>query len=84
MIFCSFGHLLVNTVNILSILSLRASSPGRSSDGGGGGGDGAEKEGELATTSLEFEFRLQFPCPLSCQISANRREAETSANINKH
>ena len=23
---------------------------------------GREKEGELATTSLEFEFRLQFPC----------------------
>ena len=23
---------------------------------------GQEKEGELATTSLEFEFRLQFPC----------------------
>ena len=23
---------------------------------------GLEKEGELATTSLEFEFHLQFPC----------------------
>ena len=23
---------------------------------------GREKEGELATTSLEFEFRLQLPC----------------------
>ena len=23
---------------------------------------GREKEGELATTSLEFEFHLQFPC----------------------
>ena len=23
---------------------------------------GREKEGELAATSLEFEFRLQFPC----------------------
>ena len=30
--------------------SLQASSPGR------------EKEGELATTSLELEFHLQFPC----------------------
>ena len=28
---------------------------------------GREKEGELATTSLEFEFRLQFPvAPLYC------------------
>ena len=39
---------------------------------------GREKEGELATTSpLEFEFHL------SCQISANQREAETSASANK-
>ena len=46
-----------------------------------------EKEGELATSSLEFEFRVQFPvapCRLSFQISANQREAETSANINQH
>ena len=35
---------------------------------------GPEKEGELATTSMEFEFLLQFPCPLSCQISASKRE----------
>jgi len=46
-----------------------------------------EKEGELATTSLEFEFHLQFPCgSLSTELSdfsANRREAETSANANK-
>ena len=62
MIFCSFVHLLVNTVNILPILSPRASSPGRSSGG-------PEEEGELATTSLEFELRLQFPRPLSSQIS---------------
>ena len=77
-------------MNILSILSPPTSSPGRSSGGrggkGGGGGEGEGlKEGELATTSLElFEFRLQFPCSLSCKISANQREAETSANINKH
>ena len=48
---------------------------------------GREKEGELATTSpLEFEFLLQFPVAprrLSCQISANQREAETSASANK-
>ena len=48
---------------------------------------GREKRGELANTSLEFEFHLQFsvvPRRLSCQISANQREAETSANVNKH
>ena len=28
----------------------------------GGLASGREKEGELATTSLEFEFRLQLPC----------------------
>ena len=50
---------------------------------------GREKKGELATTSLEFEFHLQFPCSspsteLSLEISANQREVETSANVNKH
>ena len=66
------------------IRSLPASSPGALEAG-------RQKEGELATMSLEFELRLQFPCGppprLSCQISANQvnqREAETSANINKH
>ena len=42
---------------------------------------GLEKKGELATTSLEFEFRFQFPVAplrLSCQISANQHEAEKS------
>ena len=47
-----------------------------------------EKEGELATTSLEFEFHLQFPCVaprrLRCQIYANQRQAKTNANVNKH
>ena len=46
-----------------------------------------EKEGELATTSLEYEFHLQFPVAprrLRCQISANQREAERGANVNKH
>ena len=48
---------------------------------------GREKEGELATTSLEFEFHLQFPCGFpSTELldSANQREAETRANVNKH
>ena len=50
---------------------------------------GREKKGELATTSLKFEFHLQFPCSslsteLSLEISANQREVETSANVNKH
>ena len=45
---------------------------------------GLEKEGELETAPMEFEF--QFPCGssrLSCQIFADQREAETSANVNK-
>ena len=45
---------------------------------------GREQEGELATTSLEFEFRLQFPRRLSCQISANQCKVEVSADVNKH
>ena len=61
-----------------SLLSPRASSPGRSSGG-------REKERELATTSLEFEFQFPWaPRRLSCQIAANQGEAETSANVNKH
>ena len=60
--------------------SLRASSPGAPAAG-------REKEGELATTSLEFEFtsNCRFaPRRLSCQFSSNQREAETSTNVNKH
>ena len=30
---------------------------------------GWEKEGELATSSLEFEFRLEFPCGSSSTVS---------------
>ena len=50
---------------------------------------GQEKEGEPATTSLQFEFHFQYyfpvaPHQLSCQISANQHEVETSANDNKH
>ena len=47
---------------------------------------GREKEGELATTSLELNSTSSSPVAphgLSCQISANQREAETSANVNK-
>ena len=46
-----------------------------------------EKESELANTSLEFEFHLHFPSDSpSTELSgfANQREAETSANVNKH
>ena len=41
---------------------------------------GWEKEGELVTSSLEFEFRLQFPCgfPVDCHISANQCECKQS------
>ena len=49
---------------------------------------GQVKEGELATTSLECEFTTSnSPVAqrrLSRQISDNQREAETSANVNKH
>ena len=47
---------------------------------------GLEKEGELATTSLEFEFHLQSPSGLDPrhQISTNQREAETRENVNKN
>ena len=57
--------------------SLRGSSPGRS-------GGGREKEGELAITFLNLNSTSNShvaPSRLSCQISANQREAETSANV---
>ena len=53
---------------------------------------GREQEGELATTSLEFEFRLQFPCgsPLTelsdfCQSerSGNERESKQTLKLLK-
>ena len=59
----------------------------RDRDTGSRAGKGRRQLGELATTSLEFEFRLQFPVAprrLSCQISANEHKAETSTNVNKH
>ena len=49
---------------------------------------GRVQEVELATMSLECEFTpSNSPVAqrrLSCQISANQNEAETSANVNKH
>ena len=52
---------------------------------------GREKEGELATTSLEFEFHLQFPCGSpSTELSDFRQstrsgnELECKQNIEKH
>ena len=47
---------------------------------------GWEKEGELTTTSLEFHSTSNSPVApprLSCQISANQHEAETSVNLKK-
>ena len=46
-----------------------------------------EKEVELATTSLEFNFHLQFPCgsqSTGSLICANQCEVETSTKVNKH
>ena len=48
---------------------------------------GQEKDGELATTSLEFEIHLQLPCGSpSTELSdfCQSARAETSANVNKH
>ena len=61
--------------------SLRASSPGAPAVE-------REKEEELANISLwNLNSTSNFPVVprrLSCQISANQREAETSTNVNKH
>ena len=46
-----------------------------------------EKEGELATTSLEFEFHLYFPCGSpSTELSDFRQSAQsgTSAKVHNH
>ena len=48
---------------------------------------GREKEGELATTSLEFEFHLYIPCGSpSTELSDCRQSARsgTSTNVNNH
>ena len=64
----------------LVTFSLRASSPGR-----------AEKDGELATSSLKFEFHLQFSCGSpSTELSDSRqsarkpKRARMQTNIEKH
>ena len=56
-------------------LSLRASSPERS---GGGAGKGRRVCNYDSTSNSPVARRL------SCQISANQRGVETSANVNKH
>ena len=46
-----------------------------------------EKEGELATTSLEFEFHLQFPCGSPSTERSDSCQSVRSgkgANANKH
>ena len=46
-----------------------------------------EKEGELATTSLEFEFHLQFPCGWVVKflpVSGKRKGRKSWTNIEKH
>ena len=49
---------------------------------------GREKEGKLATTSLEFEFHLQFPCGfLSTELSdfcQSEQGGNKLTNVNKH
>ena len=44
---------------------------------------GLEKEGELANLNSTSNSPMALR-RLSCQISANQREARTSANVNKH
>ena len=41
---------------------------------------GQEKEGELATTSLEFEFRLQFPCGSQSTVLSDFRQLGRGGN----
>ena len=46
-----------------------------------------KKEVELATTSLEFNFHVQFPCgsqSTGSLIFTNQCEVETSTKVNKH
>ena len=54
-------------------ISLRASSPGCS---GGGAGKGRE----LATTSVEFQFHLQFPCGSSSTELSDFRQSAWNGN----
>ena len=41
---------------------------------------GREKEGKLATASLEFEFRLQFPCGSPSTELSDFRQSAGSGN----
>ena len=41
---------------------------------------GREKEGELVTTSLEFEFHLQFPCGSPSTALSDFRQSARSGN----
>ena len=41
---------------------------------------GREKEGKLATTSLEFEFHLQFPCGSKSNELSDFRQSARSGN----
>ena len=74
-----------NSFNVLfqpPPISLRASSPGTKAAR-------REMEEKLATTSLELILNPTSNSPvvprrLSCQLSDNQHEAETSANVNKH
>ena len=61
--------------------SLRASSPGRS---GGGAGKGRTSCNYVSRIWYSASNSLVAPHRMSCQISANQREAETSANVSKH
>ena len=62
---------------------LWASSPGRS---GGGAWKGRRACNSVSGIWIPRPIRLWLPVDgrLSCQISANQREAETSANVSKH
>ena len=61
-------------------ITLRASSPGCS---GGGAGKGS-KAYELRLWNLNSASNFPVaPRRLRCQISANQREVETKANVNK-
>ena len=42
---------------------------------------GREKKGELATTSLEFEFHFQFPCGSPSTELSDFRQSARSGNV---
>ena len=44
---------------------------------------GQEKEGELETTSLEFEFHLKFPCGSPSTEQSDFRQSAQSGNKQK-